>query len=289
MASNKLSIRTHPAMKHPRLLIGFSGWMNGGEVSTGAVEWLISKLGATSFAEIEPEGFYIYNFPGTMETNAMLRPFTRIEAGIVKDYEIPSNIFYYDDGNDLIILTGKEPNLNWTTFAKSIIDLCCEFNVEEIYFIGSVAGLVPHTREARISCCVSDNKIKSQLAEHGFEFADYEGPAGFVTHLIATCIAKDIRMASFVVNVPAYVHGENPICVETVIRNIGKILDLHIDIDDLRHVSDKFELRLNKAVKEIPELAVNINKLEDIYDKDLFDHELGDLKEWLVDRGLRLD
>ena len=289
MGTDKLTIRTRPEMNHPRLLIGFSGWMNGGQVSTGAVEWLISKLGATSFAEIEPEGFYIYNFPGTMETNTVLRPYTRIEDGLVRDYEIPSNIFHYDQANDLILLTGKEPNLNWTNFAKSIVRLCEEFGVESVYFIGSVAGLVPHTREARISCSVSDKTVKSHLAEHGFEFTDYEGPAGFVTHLIATCIAKKIRMASFVVNVPAYVHGENPICVETVIRNVGRILDLHLDIDDLRHVSDKFEQRLNKAVKEIPELVVNINKLEEIYDKDLFDHELGDLKNWLVDLGLRLD
>ncbi|MCK5000050.1 MAG: PAC2 family protein [Anaerohalosphaera sp.] len=289
MEFDKLTIRSKPAMKNPRLLIGLSGWMDGGQVSTGAVGWLIDKLGAKAFAEIEPEGFYIYSFPGSMETNTMFRPYTRIEGGLVRDYEIPGNMFYYDRLNDLIILTGKEPNLNWTQFAKSIVELCDEFGVEAIYYIGSVASLVPHTREARISCSVSDNKVKEKLAKHGFEFTNYEGPAGFVTHLIATCIAKDVRMAGFIVNVPAYVHGENPICIETAIRNVGSMLELHIDLDDLRHTSDRFEQRLNKAVQEIPELVVNINKLEEIYDKELFDHELGDLKDWLVDLGLRLD
>ena len=64
MASEKLRIYKKPNLNKPRLLLGFSGWMDGGEVSTGTVECLIEKLDAERFAEIEPEGFYIYNFPG---------------------------------------------------------------------------------------------------------------------------------------------------------------------------------------------------------------------------------
>ena len=74
MAGHKLEIFRRPPLDTPRMLIGLSGWMDSGEVSTGTINWLITYLGARKFAEIEPEGFYIYNFPGGMETSASLRP-----------------------------------------------------------------------------------------------------------------------------------------------------------------------------------------------------------------------
>ena len=289
MENERLTIYARPKLKNPRLVIGFSGWMNGGEVSTGAIDWLIMQLQAKVLAEIDPEGFYIYNFPGTMESMMMFRPYAKITKGLVKSYEMPRNTFFYDEENNLILFLGKEPNMNWSEFAGCFFDLCDEFSVKSIYFIGSVAGLVPHTREAKILCSVSNSGIKKELQSHGFGFSDYEGPASFVTHLTAGCIDEDISMASLVVTVPAYVQGENPISIETVVRNIGSLLGMHLEMDELRDTSDDFERRLSKAVEEVPELAENVSKLEEIYDKDIFDHELGDLKDWLEKRGVRLD
>jgi hypothetical protein len=62
--TNKLNIYKRPKFNKSRLLLGLSGWMDGGEVSTGTVKSLINKLDARKFAEIEPTGFYIYSFPG---------------------------------------------------------------------------------------------------------------------------------------------------------------------------------------------------------------------------------
>ena len=54
MASDKLKIYKRPKLRNPRLLLGLSGWMDGGEVSTGTMKCLIDKLGAVRFAEIVP-------------------------------------------------------------------------------------------------------------------------------------------------------------------------------------------------------------------------------------------
>ena len=69
---------------------------------------LIDKLGAQRFAEVGPEGFYIYSFPGSMEITALFRPHTKIKDGLIKSYEIPANAFYYSEENDLILFSGKE-------------------------------------------------------------------------------------------------------------------------------------------------------------------------------------
>ena len=82
-----LKIRGAPSMEHGTLVLAFSGWMDGGDVSTGTVRRLVDLLGARPFAEIDPEPFYIYNFPGTMEVAALFRPPTEIEGGIIQRLE----------------------------------------------------------------------------------------------------------------------------------------------------------------------------------------------------------
>jgi len=289
MASGKLNIYKRPKLDNPRLLLGFSGWMDGGKVSTGTVKCLIDKLGAQRFADIEPEGFYICSFPGSMEITALFRPHTKIKDGLIRSYEVPKNAFFYSEENNLILFSGKEPNLQWEEFAECIFSLCTEFGVKVMYFIGSVAGLVPHTREPRLFCSVSDAELKGTLQHYGVNFTNYEGPASFITYLTVNANKQDLSMASFVATIPAYVQGDNPKCIEAITRRLVGILGLQIELDDLRVISDEFEKKLSDVVQEQPELASNIQKLEEDYDNEIFDSEMGDLKQWLQQQGIRLD
>jgi proteasome assembly chaperone (PAC2) family protein len=271
------------------MLLGFSGWMNGGEVSTGTVKCLIDKLNAQKFAEIEPTGFYIYSFPGSMEITALFRPHTRIKDGVIKSYEIPSNTFYYNEQSNLILFSGKEPSLNWNEYSDCILSICAEFGVEMIYFIGSVAGLVPHTREPRLFCSVSQAGLKERFQHYGVKFTNYEGPASIVTHITTNCTDRDIKMVSLVAAIPAYVQGNNPKCIEAVTRRIAGMLELEINCDDLTSISEAFEKKLHEVVQEQPELESNIHKLEEDYDNEIFNNEMGDLKTWLEQKGIRVD
>jgi proteasome assembly chaperone (PAC2) family protein len=289
MIPDKLHIYKRPKLNNPSLLLGFSGWMNGGEVSTGTVKLVAEKLGAEKLAEIEPEGFYIHSFPGSMETTAMFRPHTKIKNGLITSFKDASDVFLYSRQANLILFLGKEPNLLWREFANCIFSLCREFGVETIYFIGSVSGLVPHTREPWIFCSVSDATLKERLERYGVKFTDYEGPASIATYLTANCGEQGLKMISLVATVPIYVQGNNPRCIEAVTRHLANILGLQIELDDLRETSDDFEKRLSDAVQEQPELAESIRKLEENYDNEIFDSEMGDLKKWLEQQGVRLD
>jgi proteasome assembly chaperone (PAC2) family protein len=289
MVSDKLRIFEKPQLSNPRILLGFSGWMDGGDVSTGSVKCLIEKLNARRFADIEPEGFYIYSFPGSMEMTAFFRPHTKIEDGLISSFDVPKNEFFYDTQNNLILFLGKEPNLQWTEFADCIFSLCSQFGIKTMYFIGSVAGLVPHTREPRLLCSVSEAKLKETFVHYGVKFANYEGPASFITSLTTGAAKHGLSMASFVATIPAYVQGNNPKCIEAVTRRLAGILGLQVDLDDLRDLSDEFEKKLSEVVQEQDELAGNIQKLEADYDNEVFDSEMGDLKEWLQQKGIRLD
>ena len=54
-----LKFHRQPKMAESTLVLAFSGWMDGGDVSTGTVMRLVDLLEAESVAELDPEPFYI--------------------------------------------------------------------------------------------------------------------------------------------------------------------------------------------------------------------------------------
>lgn len=263
--------------------------MDGGDVSTGTLRVLVEKLGAVRFAEIASEGFYIYNFPGAMDLTALFRPHCRIRQGLIRAFEFPTNIFYADVKNDVILFLGKEPNLDWEEYAECVFRVAAQFGVKMVYFIGSVSGLVPHTRDPHMFCSISDPELMPVFDRFGIRFSDYEGPASIATYLMAKAKERGIDMVNLVATVPAYVQGNNPKCIDAVVRRIAGIIGVELHLDDLRSVADEFEKKLNEVVSEQPELVESIVKLEQDYDNEVFNNEMGDLKQWLHQKGIRLD
>jgi proteasome assembly chaperone (PAC2) family protein len=269
--------------------MGLSGWMDGGDVSTGTINYLVAKLKAEDVAEIKPGGLYLYNFPGSMEIASIFRPHCKIEDGLVKNYDSPHNTFYCSREHNLLLFSGTEPNINWDIYADAIFEICRHFDIERIYFVGSVAGLVPHTREPRLFCSVSHAALKDTFVHYGVKFSNYEGPASIVTFLTNDAAHHNIEMVSLICTIPAYVQGYNPMCITSVIRRLMGFLEIEINLDDIQKNSEEFEKRLSTIVEQQTELAGNIRKLEEDYDNEIFNNEMGDLKNWLQQQGIRLD
>ena len=97
-----------------------------------------------------------------------------------------------------------------------------------------------------------------------------------------------LGMISLVAEIPAYLQGYNPRCIETAVKHIAAILQVPVDLNDLCIIADEFEKRVSETVKEQPQLMETIRKLEEDYDNEIFDTEMGDLKEWLQQQGIRV-
>src|SRR5579885_2263007 len=103
------ALRTHdvPALDRATLVLALTGWMDGGDVSTGTVRRLVDLLGARPVADIDPEPFYIYNFPGSMELAALFRPPVKIEDGKITSLDLPENTFYCHEPAQLVLILDK--------------------------------------------------------------------------------------------------------------------------------------------------------------------------------------
>src|SRR3954466_5567137 len=108
-AANPLTLLDTPRLRDAPMLLALTGWMDGGLVSTGTVKHLMDGRDLTEVARIDPAGFYIDAFPGSMELTALFRPSVKYEGGLVTEFDMPSDEFYADPSAKMAFFLGKEP------------------------------------------------------------------------------------------------------------------------------------------------------------------------------------
>lgn len=260
-----------PRLENATLVLAFSGWMDGGDVSTGTVQRLIDLVGAPPIAEIDPEPFYIYSFPGSMEVTSLFRPHLEIEDGLVKSIEMPSNRFHSHDAGRVVLFVGEEPQLYWRTFGDCILRLARDVGVRRILFVGSFGGTVPHTRQPRLFVTCSDESMLAEMEQYGVRRTGYSGPGSFTSYLMTRAPSAGIEMASLVAEIPGYLQGVNPSSIEAVTRRLAAILKLPVDLNSLRTASTEWELQVSSAVEQDSELMEKVRQLEEAYDNELLE------------------
>lgn len=264
-----LTILARPRLNEATMLLALTGWMDGGLVSTGTVRRMMDGHGAEEIARIDPDPYYIYNFPGNMEVASVFRPRVKYEDGLITELDLPENVFYCDPAAKLVFFLGQEPNLRWQAFADCIFSLAKDVGVTRIVFMGSFGGTVPHTREPRLYGSVSHERLKPILEEFGVRLSDYEGPSGFSTFLLKQSPGHGIDMLSLVAEIPGYLQGLNPLSIEAVTRRLARMLNQSVDVDRLRKASNAWEQQVTEAVEKDEELAATVRKLEEQYDNEL--------------------
>ena len=269
-------IETPPQLKDATMLLALTGWMDGGLVSTGTVKNLMDGRELVEVGRIEPAGFYIDNFPGSMEVTALFRPHVKYKGGLVRKFEMPTNEIWADPGANMAFFVGKEPNLNWPAFAGCVFEVAKKLNVKRIIFMGSFGGTVPHTREPRLFGSVSQRKLLHLLKEHGLRPTDYEGPGSFATYLLTLAPQHEVEMLSIAAEIPGYLQGANPLSIEAVTRRLSRILNVTVDLDKLRAASNEWEVQVSEAVEKDDDLAETVRKLEEQYDNELIEASEGE-------------
>ena len=286
-----LAIYETPELDSPRMILGFTGWMDGGGVSTGTVNYLAEKLQAPKLADIASPEFYILNFPvstvpitvltdrGTalvssvnpMEFAAIFRPHTRIRDGIIQELRFPKNEFRYSESANLVLFSGEEPHIRWREYCDCIFAVARQFQVQEFYFVGSVASPIPHTRAPRVHASVPEEALKEKLKEFDLGFGDYEGPAGLVTFLSMLSVDEGIEMSNLVLEVPHYPFLDMPAYPKSILKAVSvlcRLLDLDIGSSDLVAAADRTEDKLNEAMTENEAFNELVKKLEEAYDSE---------------------
>ena len=248
--SEILKIHESPLLDRATLVLAFTGWMDGGDVSTGTVQCLAHLLPAKPIADIDPEPFYIYNVPGSMEVAGVFRPHVEIEDGLVKRSTCPPT-------RSIAI---RRPA--WC--CSSARSRTCDGGPSESAFSGwrtnwasaascSSGRLAAPCRTPACPACTCPAPMPSllaEMAEYGVRRSDYQGPGSFTSYLMAQAKSVGLDMISLVAEIPGYLQGANPASIEAVARRLAKLLHLHLDLAPLRTCSTAWELQVSQIVEQ---------------------------------------
>jgi proteasome assembly chaperone (PAC2) family protein len=258
MAMDALKIQELPSLRSPILIAAFAGWPDAAEVASGTARFLSRKLRARRFAEIDPEEFYVFT-----ET----RPNTLILAPGQRALEWPSNEFFSwqnpSGERDIVILQGREPNLNWREYVEIVLDLVVRLEVSQVIALGGTYDAVSHRGQVSMSGHATSPELRDALAEFGITASSYEGPSSVQSALLEACREKNILAASLWGHAPHYVRAApNPKVSHAMLRVLRTLLAVEIDLTELEVAGEALEAKVDAAMIENPELRDYVEQLD---------------------------
>jgi proteasome assembly chaperone (PAC2) family protein len=261
----KLLLTHQPPLQAPYLLAGFAGWPDGGGVSTGVVDFLVSYLAAERIGEIPLDDLYIASSPSSAS-----RPVVQIQQGLIQSLHFPVNEIYawqsQSEAPDLILLQGIEPDLNWQEFVEAVMECVEVFGVQRVYTVGGYLDYAPHTRVPRISATVTHPELQKALSAYDVEQADYEGPTSIQSYLLAHCQSVGVEGIGLWAGTPSYIQGTYPKVVQVMLELLSRTWNLPLEFSMFEEQTAELESSLHEQIDSSPELAEYIKRLEQAYD-----------------------
>jgi len=286
--SEALEIWEKPSAQEISMLLGWRQWADAGSISSGLPAYLVKQLGAKQIGRIRPDGFYLFQFPGTHD---LVRPVVRFKQGYPAALETPKNEIYYagNERQGLAIFIGDEPHLDVERYAEAILHAARTLGVKLMVSFGGVYGELPYDKERMVSCIYSQPQLKEQVADLAVNLSDYQGGASIGSFLCRKAGEQGIDLFGFYAFVPTYDFSgidkiSNAIRIENdfmawlgVMRRVNYLLKIGIDLSDLeqksQHLLELVDDKMEELDKSSPELGVRdyLRRLSEEFNEVPFD------------------
>jgi proteasome assembly chaperone (PAC2) family protein len=247
------------------MIVGWRQWADGGAVSSGLPEYLVELLDAQEIGQIRPDGFYMFQFPGTHD---LVRPVVRFNDGYPEALDVPETRIYYaeTDQRGLVILIGDEPQLDMERYAQSVLQVAKQLKVRRIVGLGGVYGEFPFDKERTLSGSYSLRPMKEEMKRLAVQLTNYQGGASVGSYICRRAGEQNMEYVGLYAFVPMFdfsgaTQMSHRLQIENdymawlgVLRRISYMLKIELDLRDL----------IEKSQDEIRELRLKIEELEKI-------------------------
>lgn len=254
-----LRFLARPDLRQPSMVVAFSGWPDAGESASIAMRVLLDTLKAEKIAEVDPDPFYVF-------TEA--RPVTSTVRDGERVLTWPSSDFYAwhdpDGQRDLVLLQAREPNLRWREYVDLVLEVATGVGVTRLIGLGSNYDAVSHRRPVKVSGRGTTDEMREALSGLGVRESSYQGPSSIQSALLDACRKRGIPAGSMFGHAPHYVQSLPNVKVSHgILRKLGALLDLRLDLDELATAAKDLEERLDAAVADNSELVGYLEQLEE--------------------------
>ncbi len=267
------------------MIAGFEQWADAGEISSGLPAYLIELTGAERIGKVRPDGFYIFQVPGT---HHLLRPQVKIVDGHRERMSTHENNLFYANvnGKGLLIFTGEEPHQNEERYAEAFLDMVEATNVKRVIVAGGVYGAVPYDRDRDISCVYSLPRMIMELDLYAVRYSNYEGGTTIGSYLAHQAEFRGIELIVFNGFAPAYEFGQMGLTVQAMrveedwkawldmLKRVDYMLGLGLDLSELEKRSANLITAWQRKVIELEEKhpELGIKAYLDAIEKDFEEH-----------------
>ncbi|MBA4179939.1 MAG: carboxylate--amine ligase [Anaerolinea sp.] len=250
-----------PALRSPVVVMAFTGWSDTGTVTADAVQHLVDAYDAERFLSVDPEEYYDFT-----ET----RPTVEIDSLGVRQLKWPRNEAYYarlpQAANDLVIVSGMEPNLRWRTFSERLSSALADLSPSLVCTLVARPAATPHTRPVPVTGSSADPAL---AAKYGLGRSLYQGPTGILGVLHDSLRRRAVPLISLAAGVPHYLNvDENPPATIALLQALEPILGVLPPLGDLEAERERFVQRVEEASSGDEQIGAYVHTLEDNYGED---------------------
>jgi len=285
------------------MIAGWHQWADAGIVSSGLPQYLIDETRARKIGEMKPNGFYLFQIPGT---HHLLRPVVKLDEGHRAELQERRNEFFYagDEQKGFLIFLGEEPQQNEERYARAFLDAVEELGVRRVATVAGVYGAVPYDKNREVSCVYSLPHMKDELARYAVRFSNYEGGATISMYLAHKAEARGIELFRFCAYAPAYDLSKGSVIHQRMtveqdfkawhdlMIRLNHMFDLGLDLSGLekrsRELVSEWDSKIDHMARAMPHLRVaeymeQVNKefteVSFVPLSDVWEEELGHLLE----------
>lgn len=252
------------------MIAGWQQWADAGSVSSGLPQYLITHTNARKIGEINPDGFYLFQIPGT---HHLLRPEVHFEEGYSEEIRPRRNEFYYVELGEkgLVLFTGDEPHIQVDHYADVLFHAAQTLKVKRSAVVGGVYGAMPYDRDREVSCSYSLKRMKNELEQYAVRFSNYQGGATIGSYLVDRAKRFDLEFFTFNAFVPAYDFSPATASIQGVriehdyrawyelMRRFNHMFGLGIDLSDLDRQSEELINSIDTKIEELERTLPQVN------------------------------
>jgi len=266
-----VEISQHPEAHEIYMIAGWRQWADAGSVSSGLPQYLIHQTKAQKIGSVRPDGFYLFQIPGTHD---LVRPVVKFDEGYPQVLEAPRNELFYsgDSQRGVVFFIGDEPHLDIERYTAAFLQAAQSLGVKRIVGLGGVYGELPYNKERTVSAIYSLQTMKKEMKALAVDLSDYHGGASIGSYICRRAGEQGMEFVGLYAFVPTYDFAKvsqigNTIRIEQdftawlgVMRRINFMLKTAFDLSDLERKSRQLVHLVDAKVDELdraaPELGV---------------------------------